>query len=245
MIRFKCGSLLCLVALTGFYTSAVAQEKTQLLSREDSRILKSEFRQRNSEAALARIKSLSKREGKDSESMALLKTFMKLQSSRDWVGSRDILNPLMRTELQKNVNNFRGHLKESEREKSAELALMGKLYEKHLEDKDEARNCYIKVVGRFLEDGVPQTADQWEDAVWRAESFKDLNAHERHAFKRLLNLERQKEIVANRILAAIDQKIYEEELAAAVSPESSVDPNRFTVPEKEIKRTLEKIGGRQ
>ena len=222
-----------------------AKDAEKRLTASDRIALKQKLRTAKKSQALQRLKDVSVKGENETDSFALFRTFMEIQSSDKWKADRNLLNPLMREKLVEVGERFPNQLSKSQRSDGCELVMMGKLFEKYLNDKDEAAACYLKVVKRFLDNDLPESTEDWENAVWRAETFEDLNADERYSFKRLLQIRRFEDVIENRIIGALDRKIVQTEMA--LQPEVArpeVDPSR-TVPFEEIRKRHLQEGGQK
>ncbi len=234
-----------LALLSALVTSVSGQEENQrLFSPAEAQAFKQELRQGEKQKALERLQMASHKAEGESDSLALLRTFMELQSADEWAGHQDALNYLMREQLVEAGQRFPDELSRSQRADGCELVMMGKLYEKYLYDRDEAQASYLKVVKRFMGLKLPSSAADWGRAIRQAEGMEKLNADERYAFKRLTLMQRQKEVAAHRIASALAQKALEARMATMIPPWApEFDPDD-SIPWHELDRPFPPEGGR-
>ena len=234
-----------LALLSAFLTSLSGQEENQrLFSPGDAQALKQELRQGEKQKALERLEMTSHKAEGETDSLALLRTFMELQSADEWLGYQDALNVLMREQLVQAGQRFPDELGRSQRADGCELVLMGKLYEKYLYDKQGARASYLKVVRRHLGLTLPRSASDWQWAYQRTQSREELNADERYAFKRLTLMQRQEEVAAHRITSALEQKALEARMATIIPPWAPEFNPDDSIPWHELGQPFPREGGR-
>jgi len=161
-------------------------------------------------------------------------------------GYRDVFNPITREFLTEVGVLFPSELSRENRDQGVELVLMGKLYETYLEDTDEAKVCYLKVVKRFLASrSHPVNTDDWKRALQTVEGLEKLNADERYAFKRLTEMRQLEETIAHRVAYAVQQEAFKAEMATAVQPVTPDFNPDDSIPFEELRKQFLSEGGRK
>lgn len=235
------------VTLCAGISGLSAQDAEELFSQSESKALKRELYEGDNVRALERISEKSKEADDEStESFKLLRTFMELQSSDEWESNRSALNMLMREVLSESGKLYTGPLDRSNRDDGGELILMGKLYDAYLYDGDGAKDCYMKVVGRYLSGrSTPVSSDDWKQALQATESLEVLNADERYAFKRLMQMRQLEETITYRIAYAKEQEEFKAEMALAVQPEKPEFNPDDSVPFDALREQMLREGGQK
>ncbi|MDA0345887.1 MAG: hypothetical protein O3C43_10600 [Verrucomicrobia bacterium] len=236
-----------IVYLCAGLTSLTAQIEHSTTNRIDKQAFREELALGDVDKIWQRIEATAVDEaGESVDSFKLCQALMIMHSSGEVEGYRDVFNPITREFLDEVGALFSSDLGRETRDRGEQLVLMGKLYEKYLEDADEAKACYLKVVNRYLASrSHPVNAEDWKLALKSAEDLESLNADERYAFKRLTQMRELEEMIAHRIASAKEQEAFLEAKATVVQPLMPEFNPDDEIPFEELRLNFLNEGGRK
>lgn len=180
--------------------------------------------------------------GEGTKQFKLCRTFLEFQASDEWRPYSDTLNSVMREELDGMKNGLPSYLRKSQTMEADQLVLMGKLYEKFLEDKNAAKTCYERVVKRLFDSRtIPEDYESWSIVLDKLRERDDLTANERHALKRLDQYKSHPSMIMVRVRAA--QEIELAEIERELLPDQPVVETDHGAELEEARRRYSEEGG--